>query len=119
MRARESDPRNDNTPEGIVCAATDATPAEAEAVANRVRNERQPRSLVGLLRRMANDGDLTALLGEHRAASRRGQIDEWFSWARRQPPCPHQQPGGNLPHPTTGKPTCVGCRRTAALPQPA
>ena len=107
-----------NTPEQIITAATGATPAEAAAIARRIANERQPRSLPGLLRRMATDGDLPQLLTEHRAAVIRASVSDAIAEARRGPKCDHGEPGGNALHPTSGEPLCPQCRmkaRRAAL----
>jgi hypothetical protein len=96
--------------EDVVSQATGATPEEAAAVANRVRNEKQPRNLIGLLRRMAADGDLRTLLTEHRAAVIKAKVSEQISNARGGPECDHGTPGGAAPHPITQQPLCPLCR---------
>jgi DNA-binding MarR family transcriptional regulator len=98
------------SPERIVAETTGATPEEAAAVATRVRNEREPRNLVGLLRRMATDGDLSTLLTEHRAAVVKARVAADIAEARRKPDCEHGTPGGDQPHPVTGHPLCPLCR---------
>lgn len=102
-----------NGPEQIVIDATGATPEEAAAVANRVANERKPKTLPGLLRRMATDGDLVQLLTEHRAAAKRATVAQALEAARRGPECEHRVPGGTAPHPTTREPICPQCRMKA------
>ncbi|MDP8971185.1 MAG: hypothetical protein M3N52_11970 [Actinomycetota bacterium] len=102
------------SPERMVAEATGATDAEAAAIVNRVRNERNPRSLVGLLRTMAIGGDLAGLLTEQRAAVRLAEVDAKWREIRTGPECEHREPGGLLPHPTTGQPVCPLCRRKGA-----
>ncbi|BCJ64125.1 hypothetical protein GCM10009779_71860 [Polymorphospora rubra] len=104
-----------SAPEQIVIKATGATPDEAAAVVRRVQNERNPRSLRGLLNRMATDGDLPDLLQEHRAAAHRAAVSAALDEARRGPACEHTIPGGRAPHPTTGEPLCPQCRVRARL----
>lgn len=101
---------NQNSAERIVSESTGANPEESAAVANRVSNERQPRNLVGLLRRMAADGDLATLLTEHRAAVVKAKVAEQIAEARRKPDCEHGAAGGDQPHPATGQPLCPLCR---------
>jgi hypothetical protein len=43
-------------------------------------------------------------------------MDAWNRAAREAAPCPHGQPGGDLPRPTTGTPACPMCRQSAAAP---
>ncbi|MCG5460824.1 hypothetical protein MED01_004250 [Micromonospora sp. MED01] len=102
-----------SSPEQIVIDATGATAEEAAAVANRVANERKPRSLPGLLRRMATDGDLTQLLADQRAAAKRATVADALEAARRGPECEHRVPGGAALHPTTRQPLCPHCRTQA------
>lgn len=107
-----------STPEQIVIDATGATPDEAAAITKRIANERQPRSLPGLLRRMATDGDLTQLLTDQRAAAIRSRVADTIAAARRGPACEHGEAGGASLHPTSGEPLCPQCRtkaRRAAL----
>lgn len=99
--------------EQVVAQATGATPSEAAAVAKRVESERAPRSLVGLLRRMAADGDLADLLTEHRAAEIKSRVAAEIAEARRGPECTHGVPGGEQPHPTSRQPLCPQCRARA------
>lgn len=107
-----------STPEQIVMEHTGATPEEAAAITRRVANERHPRSLPGLLRRMGTDGDLAQLLTDQRAATIRAHVADAIADARRGPECEHRIPGGNALHPTSGEPLCAQCRtkaRRAAL----
>lgn len=100
----------------IVMEHTGATADEAAAIANRVRNERNPRSLPGLLRRMAEDGDLTQLLAEHRGAVRKAEVADAIAAARKGPECEHGIAGGMVAHPVSGKPLCPQCRMRVRLP---
>lgn len=109
-------PRARATPaERIVLEHTDASPDEAAAVARRVQTERQPRSLPGLLRRMADDGDLLQLLADQRAAGVRAETRAALAKARDGPECEHRVPGGASPHPVSGEPICPQCRTQAKL----
>jgi hypothetical protein len=103
--------------ERIVMEHTGATAEEAAAIAARVRNERQPRSLPGLLRRMGTDGDLAVLLTEHRAASHKQHVAAALAEARKGPPCDHGTPGGAALHPVSNEPLCPQCRMRARLPK--
>lgn len=98
------------TPAQMLTDATGATEDEAAAVIARIRNEREPRNLVGLLRRMIADGDIATLLTEHRAAIIKTRIAEQIAELRRKPECEHRMPGGDQPHPTSGQPLCPLCR---------
>lgn len=42
--------------------------------------------------------------------SERDQARDFRTWSATQPDCPHGQPGGNLPRPVLGTPTCAACR---------
>lgn len=88
----------------VVLDNTDATVDEAHAVAEAVQREHKPRSsLAGFLRAMAERGDLDAYV-------QRARVSTVLAAARDGPPCPHGQPGGTMPHPTTGEPLCPLCR---------
>lgn len=102
-----------------VMESTGATHDEATAIVTRIRNERNPRSIAGLVRRMAQDGDLRELLTEHRGAKRKTEVADAIALARRGPACPDGEQGGMAPHPVTGEPLCPKCRRRARLPRPA
>jgi hypothetical protein len=104
------------TPESVVSDATGATLAEAAAIAKRVQNERSPRSLVGLLRRMAEDGDLTQFLIEQRAATIRADVAAAIAELRRGPECRHGVAGGEALHPQARTPLCPQCRAQARRP---
>jgi hypothetical protein len=84
--------------------------AEARAIAERVRRERRPRNLAGLLRTIAKAGELGELLREVRAADAKTEAKAAIAAARDGPECPHGQPGGESLHPTTGRPLCALCR---------
>lgn len=98
------------SPEGIVAEATGATTEEAAAIVKRIRNERDPRSMAGFLRRMASDGDLAQHLTDHRAAVRLRSVEQAWAEIKRGPECEHRMPGGSMPHPATGEAVCLSCR---------
>jgi len=102
--------------ERIVMEHTGATAEEAAAIAARVRNERQPRSLPGLLRRMGADGDLAQLLAEQRGAALKNGVATAIAEARKGPACEHGVRGGEALHPTSGEPLCPQCRFRARVP---
>lgn len=94
----------------VVLDATDATPAEAQTVAERVRTTRKPRSLPALLRSMPVD-ELQAIVDEIRAESRRADVSAQLAAIRAGPTCARHDdafPAGN--HPVTGEPMCPQCR---------
>lgn len=95
----------------IIVDATDATPAEAGALAARIDHERKPRNLAGFVRSLGNGPDLAGLLAEVRRDAAGSDVAAAIAGARKGPPCPHGEPGGAFPHPTTGKPLCPLCRR--------
>lgn len=101
------------SPESVVSEATGANAEEAAAIVKRVQNERQPRNVVGLLKRMAADGDLGQFLVEHRAALIKARVAEELAEARRGPECDHGVPGGQALHPTARTPLCPQCRAHA------
>ncbi len=111
-------PDRSQAAEQIVIEATGATAEEATAIARRVENERKPRNLPGLLRRMAADGDLAQFLTDQRAATTRARNASAIAKAREGPQCEHGEAGGANPHPSSGEPLCPQCRalaRRAAL----
>lgn len=94
----------------VVQKHTDATPAEAEAVALIVKSTRNPRRLPGLLDTMGAAGDLDSILGDVRIAASRLQVAAAVRDAKEDPPCVHGQTGGASIHPGTGLPFCPLCR---------
>lgn len=104
-------PRAQQTPkltpaQKTIVNATDATPAEATAIADYVTRDRKPRNLVGLLHTMARDGDLAEMLARQRAPT-------LIAAAQYREPCNHGQPGGAELHPQTQLPLCPLCRAAA------
>lgn len=97
----------------IIIEATQATQAEAEALARWLQTERRPRNLAGLVRTIAETPDLAAMLAEQRQRTTRADGERLIAAARQGPPCQHGDPGGAALHPTTGKPLCPLCRREA------
>lgn len=98
----------------FVATQTGATDEVAERVVADLVEEKNPRSLIGLLRRLDADGDLAdrAKAATERLAA--GRIEQELAQLRTGEPCPHGQHGGELPHPSTGQPLCPLCRRIAA-----
>lgn len=74
--------RDTNT--ALVLDATDATPDEATALLDRVRTELRPRSLPGLLRTIAANGDLQTLLNDMRATAAAPRVSPRDEWMYRQ-----------------------------------
>lgn len=101
--------------EAIVSEMTGATPDEARAIADRIRTERKPKSLPGLVRVMGRDGDLRQFLTDLRAAARKADVATALARAREGPKCEHGVAGGESPHPTGGKAICPQCRSRAGL----
>lgn len=100
--------------EQFVIDNLNANPDEATTLVERIRTERRPRNLPGLLRTMHRDGDLAAMLAELREAAAADDVAEQVAQARRGPNCPHGDPGGAALHPVTGLPLCPLCRRSSA-----
>lgn len=94
----------------LIVDATDA-PAylAAEAVLAIVR-ERQPRNLPGLTRTLIDRGEITGWLAKAKKAIEAESVANTLAVARASPPCKHGDPGGDLPHPVSGKPICPQCR---------
>jgi hypothetical protein len=101
-----------------IAEATDATTDEATEVAARIAAARHATNLPGLIRTMGRAGDLTPFLETVRAEHTKAAVRTAREAAKRADPCPHQQPGGNLPHPVSGQPWCVACRRDAKTTTP-
>jgi len=96
----------------LVANKTDATDAEAAAVVALIERERQPRSIAGLVARLAADGDLDEWLAKVRANGRRAELAAWVASLASLPECPHGVPGGDQRRPDTGQPQCALCRRS-------
>jgi hypothetical protein len=107
-------PKSSSEPRQIVMNNTDAKPSEADAVVARVRNERNPRNLGGLLIRMARDGDLQEWVNQVRAARIKADAHEADAAdrkvSRNQPTCDHGKAGGAYPHSVSGQIRCKACR---------
>ncbi len=97
----------------IIINATQAEPAEAEALAQWIDRERRPRNLAGLVNALARGPDLAGMLAEQRDRTGRGDTATAIVKLRKGSPCEHGEPGGASPHPTTGQPLCPLCRRAA------
>lgn len=111
----EQQPRTRLGPEErLVLDVTDATPAEAFTVVRLIEAEIPPRrSLAGVVRRLAKDGELPDWLNRVRTDTDRRDLGQWLAWARQQAECAHGTPGGDQLRPDNGKPQCPLCRRAA------
>lgn len=96
----------------IVQEVTDATVIEAQAVVAIVA-DRKPRNLGAFLRKLADDGDLRAILDDVRRAAGKLNRTRALAAARDGPECPHGQPGGETLHPDSQEPICASCRVVA------
>lgn len=94
----------------IIANKTGATDAEAAAVVALIARERQPRSIAGLVARLAADGDLGEWLARVRASRQRVELATWVASLATMPDCPHGVPGGDQLRPDTGQPQCPLCR---------
>lgn len=93
---------------------TGATDEEAAELAKRIKVEREPKSLIGLVLKMAKDGDLMRMLSDYRLETRKKRNIALIENARKNgPDCIHGDPGGAFLHPLTGLPLCVDCRLNA------
>lgn len=89
----------------------DATADEAEAIVDWVRRERKPRSLVPVLRTIAQAGELPDVLAQARAELGKRATADALALAMASPACEHGVGGGTGLHPDTGLPLCPICRR--------
>jgi hypothetical protein len=96
----------------IVMQHTDATEKQAKAVLALIQAEKNPRRMVGLLNRMAQDGDLPEWLDRVRTNGSRADLASWIATLQDLPPCTHGQHGGDQLRPDNGQPQCPHCRAT-------
>jgi hypothetical protein len=103
----------------IVIENTDATDTEAAAVVDLIRVERKPHSIVGLLQKIARDGDLPDWLtrvretsAEQQTVDNRAAIRAFRDAIAGEPPCDHGYAGGHLDGP--GGPLCPIWRNRSA-----
>jgi hypothetical protein len=95
----------------IVKIKTGCTDDEAQAVVALIEAEKKPsRSLLGLVHKIGQDGELPDWLARVRASGHRADIANWLDTLAGKPPCPHGVAGGDQLRPDTGKPQCVLCR---------
>lgn len=92
------------------------TPDEAQAIMRAFTASHSPRG-IGLYRKIAQEGGIAwrAHLADLRAKARAAIGDEIAKRAA-HPPCIHGEPGGDKPHPDTGKAYCPLCRRGIPAP---
>jgi hypothetical protein len=111
--AREPDPD-----ETIVAAFAECTPAEAAAVIDRVKREKRPTNLRGLLRTIGQAGEMPGLVAEVRKVAAKADAAAVIAALRDGPPCPHGDPGGDQLHPIAGTPLCPACRKARSRADP-
>lgn len=104
----------------IADALPEATPDEITKVQSALNNGyfgKVPG--LGLLKTYAREGvKLQQVLAAVRE-TRTAELAEEIKQIRADSPkCPHGEPGGNQPHPTTGTPLCPQCRRGDTKPTP-
>jgi hypothetical protein len=92
----------------------DATGVEAYLAAEAVlaiNAERKPRNLPGLVRTLAEAGELDSWIAKARTAVEAESVQATIAAARASPLCPHDEPGGEVLHPVTRQPLCPLCRK--------
>jgi hypothetical protein len=97
----------------------DATSEDAEAVVDWVRRERKPRSLVPVLRTIAQAGELPDVLAQARVERDKRAAKDALALAMASPACEHDVRGGTGLHPETGLPLCPICRHKITHPPEA
>lgn len=119
QRQERREPRTEPPPKAAAAAekliiealADDGCSAdEARSIATWLDRERKPRNLAGLVHTVAAAGELPELLARVRRQAERAAVAAALVDAKDGPPCPHGQPGGQTPHPSTGLPLCPVCR---------
>jgi hypothetical protein len=108
-RARDGEPV-ENPATQIIKSATDATNAEATAVAALIDTEKQPRNATAFIRRLADDGELAEWLDRVRADASREAVREFIARIADLPECLHGVNGGGQFRPDSGEPQCAQCR---------
>lgn len=109
-------PQQRAQPRGIqtVAATLDCTTPEAESVLNLIEAEKKPRNLIGLVNKIARDGELGDWLERVRANGHRHDRAAAVEAAKDGPECEHRIPGGNDPH----YPQCATCRHRRSSGSP-
>lgn len=104
----------------IADALPEATPDEITKVQSALNNGRFGKVPgLGLLKTYAREGvKLQQVLVEVRETRSEELAEEIKQIRADNPKCPHGEPGGNQPHPTTGTPLCPQCRRGDTKPTP-
>lgn len=95
----------------LVIEATGCEPYLAAEAVLAIASERKPRNLPGLVRKLADDGELGAWLAKARGFVDAESVSSAIGAARASPDCPHGEPGGDHLHPTTKQPLCPLCRK--------
>ncbi|HCU50401.1 MAG TPA: hypothetical protein DGG94_11485 [Micromonosporaceae bacterium] len=94
----------------LIVDANAVTPELAAQVALAIDRERKPRNLPGLVRTLAESDDLGEWFEKAEKAINSEAVTAAIGRARASPRCPHGEPGGDHPHPTSNKPLCPLCR---------
>ena len=97
-------------PERRIISAVGATEQEAREMISIIEKEHRPRSVPAYVGTMAANGDLAELLSRVRQAANRAQTRQAVTDLGDHPACAHGVPGGDQPHPDTGRPFCPICR---------
>lgn len=101
--------------EAFVTEATGASAEEAVAIVKRIANEREVRNMGGLLRHLAQGGDLRRYLTEHRAANVLAADADDRKIRQSMRACEHGMAGGDQPHSITGQIRCKTCSKIQQL----
>jgi hypothetical protein len=94
----------------IVIEAAGVEPYVAAEAVLAIDSERKPRNLPGLVRKLADAGELDVWLAKARKHVETESVGATIAAARASPPCEHGQPGGHQLHPVTQKHLCPLCR---------
>lgn len=94
----------------LIVAAGAADDEEIQATIDKIKTEHTPNNLGGYINRLADNGDLPAIVEQVRTDRHRATIAAWIASLSTMPECPDGQPGGDVPRPDTGQPQCAMCR---------
>lgn len=109
-----SPPQNSSTPPRAairIVTGIGATEEEAREIIETIQAKGMVKSsLPGLLRSMADGGDLAAELAALRKRAHASDLRAWLDGLKTLPECPHGLPGGDQRRPDTGTAQCPQCR---------
>jgi hypothetical protein len=100
----------------VLQSLDDCNSDEAEEICQWVLRERKPRSLVPVLRTIAQAGELPDVLATVRVDLGKQAVKDALALAMASPACEHDVAGGTGLHPETGLPLCPICRRKITHP---